>query len=108
MATSHSVWGYCPSHKRNQLAILPLATLTPLRDWSSPFVVSVVFSHIGCWYVCGSGWDAVDRGTAAQARILDLRLECLAYVCVRVCVRVYVCVPKHWGNFCFFPPSASL
>ena len=49
MATSHSVWGYCPSHKRNQLAILPLATLTPLRDWSAPFVVSVfsVISVVG-------------------------------------------------------------
>ena len=32
------------------------------------------------------------RDIAAQARILDLRLECLAYVCVRVCVRVCVCV----------------
>ena len=34
----------------------------------------------------------MDRDTVAQARILDLRLGCLAYVCERVCVRVYVCV----------------
>ena len=34
----------------------------------------------------------MDRDTVAQARILALRLGCLAYVCQRVCVRVYVCV----------------
>ena len=77
MATSHSGWGNCPAHKKNQLAMYP-------GVWCILTSVFSVISVVGMWQWVG--W-AVDRDPAAQARILDLRLGCLVYVCERVCVR---------------------
>ena len=91
MATSHSGWGNCPAHKKNQLAMYP-------GVWCILTSVFSVISVVGMWQWVG--W-AVDRDPAVQARILGLLLGCLVCVCVcvrvrvRVCVRVYVCVCAH-------------
>ena len=56
MATSHSVWGYCPSHKRNQLvSSRPHATRAQPSVESPPFVVLVIFSHACCLCIVMGG-----------------------------------------------------
>ena len=52
MATSHSVWGDCPAHKRNQLAIPG----------------GLVYPGVGIFQsyrllVCGSGWGGLWTAT---------------------------------------------
>ena len=52
MATSHSVWGNCPAHKRNQLAIPG----------------GLVYPGVGIFQsyrllVCGNGWDGLWTAT---------------------------------------------
>ena len=86
MATSHSGWGNCPAHKKNQLAMYPGSGISGRRYYQSYLLLAC-----GMWQWVG--W-AVDRDPVVQARILGLLLGCLVCVCVcvRVCVRVCVLV----------------
>ena len=64
MATSHSGWGNCPAHKKNQLAMYPGSGISGRRYYQSYLLLAC-----GMWQWVG--W-AVDRDPVVQARILGL------------------------------------
>ena len=84
MATSHSVWGNCPAHKRNQLAIPG----------------GLVYPGVGIFQsyrllVCGSGWGGLWTATLLpRLASLPCALDVLR-MCVSVCVCVCMCVCAH-------------
>ena len=54
MATSHSGWGNCPAHKKNQLAMYP-------GVWYIRTSVFSVISVVGMWHVAVGGMGCGPR-----------------------------------------------